>query len=310
MKIFVTGGLGFIGHNLVMRLLKEGHSVIVFGRYNRFRAISNPNCRYIDANFDQISEYVKEFEDIDVVYHLLSTTTPKTSNDDVVNDVLTNVKNTIDLLEICVKYKIDRFIFSSSGGTVYGLSDHELPLKEEDPTNPICAYGISKLSIEKYIYMFSYLYNLDYQILRIANPYGPYQNPFANQGVISVFLGKAMKDEIIEIWGDGTTTRDFIFINDVIDALYSSMTTSKVNNVINIGSGVKYSLNEILNVIETVTNKKLQVNYVSSRKIDTPGNILDVTMANEVLEWEPKVNIQEGITVNWNWIINNLESKM
>lgn len=307
MKVFVTGGQGFIGHNLVLRLLKEGHSVTVFGRYNKSRAISHTNCRYINANFNLISNYEKEFENIDVVYHLLSTTTPKTSNEDVVNDLVSNVKNTIQLLEICVKYNIERFIFASSGGTVYGLSEHEDPLKEKDPTNPICAYGVSKLSIEKYIYMYNHLYNLNYQILRISNPYGPFQNPSANQGAIAVFLGKVMNDELIEIWGDGTAFRDYIFINDLIDALYTAMIIDKVNNILNIGSGEKYSLNEILDVIKKITNKKLQINYVSSRKIDAPGNFLDIINARKILDWEPKVNIQEGITASWNWVVNNNE---
>lgn len=310
MKIFVTGGSGFIGFNLVKHLLKAGHQVVVFGRFNKLKAISHINCRYINAEFNLISEYEDEFKNVDVVYHLLSTTTPKTSNEDVVNDLLSNVKNTIHLLDICVKYKVKRFIFTSSGGTVYGLSNHDKPLKESDFTNPICAYGISKLSIEKYIYMYGYQYNLNYQILRIANPYGPYQNPWANQGAIAVFMGKVLNEQPVEIWGDGTIYRDYIYINDVVDALYSSMLVDKSNNVLNIGSGEKYSLNEILDIIKKITKKELLINYIPSRKIDAPGNILDITDAKKVLGWEPKVSIENGIAKNWEWLIDYYKYKV
>ncbi|MEK5206061.1 NAD-dependent epimerase/dehydratase family protein [Psychrobacillus sp. FSL H8-0510] len=303
MNIIVTGGQGFIGHNLILRLIKEGHNVKVFGGSNKNRRL--PECLYIDANFEEISQYESEFENIDIIYHLLSTTNPKTSNENVVADLTSNVKNTIELLNISVKYNVKKFIFTSSGGTVYGIPNNSLPLTEDAPTNPICAYGISKLAIEKYLFMYNYLHGLNYSVLRIANPYGPYQNPFGNQGVISVFLGKIYKNEPIEIWGDGSISRDYVFIDDVTEALYASLTSNANNRVLNIGSGVNYSLNQILQIIKEVTQCDVDVVYKSSRKIDTISNILEVSKAKECLAWEAKVDIYEGVKRSWEWIIKS-----
>lgn len=146
-------------------------------------------------------------EGIDVVFHLASTTLPKTSNDDPGYDVRSNVVDTIQLLEACVDAGVRKVIFASSGGTVYGVPER-LPIKEDHPTNPISSYGIVKLTIEKYLGLFHYLYGLDYAALRISNPYGPYQDPAGQQGAISVFLHRILSGQPIAIWGDGEIVRE------------------------------------------------------------------------------------------------------
>lgn len=309
MVILVTGGFGFIGQNLVKRLLEEGNEVIIFGRYRKDKLIEDSKCRYIFDDFFNINKYRDDFQNVNIVYHLLSTTNPKSSNENIEYDIQSNVINTVKLLDLCIDCNIERFIYTSSGGTVYGIPQHEGPIKEDTLTKPICSYGISKVAIENYIYMYSHLFGLKYQILRISNPYGPYQNPFSQQGAIAVFLGKIYEKEDIQIWGNGTTYRDYIYIDDVVEALYLSMITSNYNNILNIGSGKKYSLNEIIKTISIILNKEINVNYTDFRKLDAPGNYLDIKKASEILNWYPKYSIENGIEMTWNWITTNFQGK-
>ncbi len=303
MNILVIGGQGFIGYNLVLKLLKEGHNIIIFDKnINKERYLSC--CEYVAGDFIQIDKFKHILKDVDVVYHLISTTVPHTSNDNLVYDIESNVVSSIKLFEMCCEADIKKIIFSSSGGTVYGVPNL-VPIKEEHYNKPISAYGISKLMIEKYLYMFKYQHGLNYKILRIANPYGPYQNPLASQGVIGVFLGKILKGEDIKIWGDGTICRDYIFIEDVVEALYLASIKNTNSNILNIGSGRGITLNNLILIIEEVLGLNMNVIYEESRNVDIPINILNIKKAVDELGWYPKVDIDCGIRRTWDWLINN-----
>ena len=158
---------------------------------------------------------------MDMVFHLVSTTVPKTSNDDPAFDVMSNVVETIYLLEQCAKGKVKKIVFVSSGGAVYG-TPAALPVPEDSPEKPESSYGITKLAIEKYLELFHRLYGLNYVILRPSNPYGERQNPDGDQGVIAVFLGKIAKGQAIDIWGDGSNVKDYVYIGDLIDGIYKA----------------------------------------------------------------------------------------
>jgi UDP-glucose 4-epimerase len=231
---------------------------------------------------------------IEVVFHLINTTLPKTSNDDPVFDLSSNAIETIFLLEQCVKKKIHKIIFISSGGTVYGMPD-SLPIKEDFPTNPLCSYGITKLTIEKHLSLFNYLYGLDYTIVRPSNPYGSRQNPFGIQGAISVFLGKVVRNELIEIWGDGEIVRDYIYIDDLTDGIYKAAFTNARSKIFNLGSGEGKSLNTILSAIRNATNLEVQFKYTDKRLFDVPAIILDTTRATKELDWIPATALEIGI---------------
>ena len=239
--------------------------------------------------------------DIDIVFHLVSTTTPKTSNDDTAFDVQSNVLNTLYLLDQCVQHKIKRFIFISSGGKVYGPPD-VLPIPEDHTLDPISSYGITKLTIEKYLNLYHRLYDLNYTIIRPSNPYGERQNPGGIQGAISVFLGKIFKNETIEIWGDGKVVRDFIYVKDLVDGIIAATKIKTQNRIYNIGSGEGHSLNAIVEIMQNIINKQIMVVFKQARVFDVPAIYLDISRAKQDLGWKPKISIEIGITRTWKFI--------
>ncbi|MGN6602364.1 MAG: NAD-dependent epimerase/dehydratase family protein [Ginsengibacter sp.] len=303
MNILVLGGNGFIGSHLVDKLLFEGHDVRVFDKSEEHFRKALPNVDYHLGEFGNRGLLSEALKDIDVVVHLISTTLPKTSNDDPVFDIQSNVIESLFLFEQCVANKIKKIIFVSSGGTVYGIPQ-SLPVLEENQTNPICSYGISKLAIEKYLILFKQLYNLDFVIIRPSNPFGSRQNPFGIQGVIPVFLGKILRGDPIQIWGNGSIVRDFIYIEDLVDALFRAINCNTTSQVFNIGSGRGTSLNELLSIMRNVTKKNPSVLYSHSRTYDVPAIFLDISKAGEGLKWKPRISLEEGIGQTWDFVKN------
>jgi UDP-glucose 4-epimerase len=177
-----------------------------------------------------------------------------------------------------------------------------VPIGEDHPTDPISSYGIVKLAIEKYLRLFYHLHGLDYTVLRISNPYGPYQNPVSQQGVISVFLHRIYTGRPITIWGDGSVVRDYLYVSDLIDALEAVSRTETEGKVFNIGSGHGVSLQELIGLMTSVLGERPAVEYLPSRALDVPASVLDVSRARRELGWEPKTDLQEGIARTWDWI--------
>jgi UDP-glucose 4-epimerase len=304
MKALIIGGNGFIGTHLVDALLQAGHSVRVFDRYpNRYRE-PLPNVSYISGDFANHGEVHEAVEGIDCIFHLAYTTLPQTSNDDPIYDVRSNVIDTLQLLQSCKDHGVRKFIFISSGGTVYGVPQ-QVPITEDHPTDPICSYGISKLTIEKYLHLHHQLFGLDYVVARLSNPFGEYQNPFSKQGAIGVFLGNVVQGQPITIWGDGEVVRDYVYIKDAVKALVLSAEYEGGHNkphVFNVGYGRGYSLNEIVAEIKRVVDMPVEVRYTPARSVDVPSNILDISRAARHLEWQPQVGLAEGLTNSWSWI--------
>ena len=208
---------------------------------------SHPSLNYSCADLCDRDVLDLLFKDIDIIVHLASGTLPKSSNDSPKIDVQINLLGSLNVLECAVKNKVSKVVFLSSGGTVYG-NPVFTPIAETHPTNPICSYGINKLAIEKYCFLYQQLYGLDTVILRLANPYGERQRLDSGQGVVPVFLGRALRNQPLEIWGDGSTIRDFLYISDVIDAITSACLyeADGSQNLFNIGSGKGISLNELI----------------------------------------------------------------
>jgi UDP-glucose 4-epimerase len=307
MNCLVLGGNGFIGSHLVDQLLAEGHNVRVFDKYEEYYRKPLPSVEYQYGEFGNRGLVMEALTGIDVVFHLISTTLPKTSNDDPAFDVQSNVVETIFLLEQCIAQKIKKIIFISSGGTVYG-NPSVVPIPENNPTDPECSYGITKLAIEKYIYLFWYLHGLDYCILRLANAYGERQRPTATQGAIPVFLERALRNDEIIVWGDGSVIRDYIHVTDIASALTKAITYSGETKIFNIGSGVGHSLNEVIQVIESITAHPLRVKYTSGRSFDVSVNVLDISRARNNLIWRPTVSLQEGVTRMHAWMLKEYKN--
>ena len=313
-KCLILGGAGFIGSHIVDALLSRGHNVRVFDRpqidtTNLAGVISE--IEFISGDFAHASDMQKALEGIDTVIHLVSTTIPASSNEAPVYDVESNIVGTVRMLTLAKAAGVKKIIFASSGGTVYGVP-LQIPTPETHTHNPICSYGIAKLAIEKYLHLFHHLHGLDYVILRIANPYGPRQNPSGGLGAVTVFLSKVLNAEPITIWGNGEVARDYFYVDDLISAFIKVIENSTPSKIYNIGGARAYSLNEILTVIQKVTGEKVVVNYSAPRSLDVPMNYLDVSLASNELGWEPKVFLEQGISLTFDWLntIRGARSRM
>jgi len=218
-------------------------------------------------------------------------------------DVNTNLVGTINLLEECVKANVKRIIFASSGGAVYGNQDKEI-YKEEDATDPISPYAISKLTIEKYLRYYKIHYELDYLILRYANPYGPGQNIVGSQGIIPIFLNLIKNDKPITIFGDGKNVRDYIYIDDLINITKLLFSKKNKYSVYNVGSGEGNSINEVISIIRRITKKNVFIENKQARLIDIKKIILDSKRSNKETNYVLKTSLEKGIQKTWNWINN------
>ena len=304
MKCLILGGGGFMGSHLSEALLAGGYAVRIFDRpnLNRFKSFQRDEAvEWIEGDFINREHVDNAVSGCEIIYHLVSTTLPRSSNENPAYDVETNVIGTLHLLEATRKHKIKKVIFVSSGGTVYGIP-REIPIKESHPTEPICSYGISKLSIEKYLNLFHLLHGIEYCVLRLSNPYGERQRVSAAQGAIAVFLNKALRNEAIEIWGDGSVTRDYFHVSDAVSALVKALSYEGDNRIFNIGSGVGRSLNEILDAIDLLLGTPVKRIYSPSRAFDVPVNILDISKAEDILNWKPQIPFSEGLSRTARWL--------
>lgn len=294
-RCLVLGGRGFIGSHLTDALLTAGHHVCCFDQSPVLAEKVHSRLEHRIADWASDQDLESALRDCDVCFHLVSTTLPHSSNLDPVFDIESNLIRTVKLLDMAVKQGVKKIIFTSSGGTVYG-KPIKVPIVESHPTEPTCSYGISKLAIEKFLALYKQLHGLDYTVLRIANPFGERQRLEGQQGAIAVFLGKVLRGETVEIWGDGSVVRDYIHISDVVQALLLTMTSnSKVHNVFNIGSGQGYSLNEVLSSIEQVTNKTVLRRFIEARTFDVPVSVLDISCAFTQLGWQPQTTFLQGL---------------
>jgi UDP-glucose 4-epimerase len=295
----VLGGGGFIGTNLCRRLAAEGHRVRAFGRQRPFPEALE-GVEWFQGDFTDAAALAAAIETFDVVYHLINSTTPLSANLDMVADLQRNVAASLGMFDICRKLGVSRVVFVSSGGTIYGCPQ-QIPTPETAPTDPITAYGISKLAIEKYLALNRHLHRLDYRVLRVSNPFGPFQTSIKNQGVIASIISRALRREEIEIWGDGTVVRDFIFVDDVVDALVLASHDRSEMRLFNIGCGEGRSLRDVIETIETLVDRKLDISWKPGRPVDVPVSVVAIERARDVLGWQPRTSFQSGLeqTVAW-----------
>lgn len=310
-RCLVLGGRGFIGSHLVDALLVRGHYVRCFDRPQMAPLgethLTNPNFELCEGDLVSEAAVSDALVGCEVCFHLVSTTLPKSSNADPVFDVESNVLGTVRLLTHAVESGLKKVIFVSSGGTVYGVPT-QLPIPETHPTEPVCSYGITKLAIEKYLGLFHQLHGLDYTVLRIANPFGERQRTYASQGAVAVFLGKVLRGEPVEIWGDGSVVRDYIHIADVVHALLMSLDQTSDEHVFNIGAGCGRSLNELLDAIEKATGRLADRRYLPGRPFDVPVNMLCIERAKKSLGWSPKVNFDHGLEMFAAWLLRHQDA--
>ena len=226
-------------------------------------------------------------------YHLAASTVPGDLYADVAMELNDNVVGALHFIEACLKSGVNRIVFSSSS-SVYGTQDH-LPIGESAPTNPISAHGIHKLSVEKYLLLARRLHGIEVRILRIGNPYGPEQSPIGRQGFVAIAIGEILRRSPLPLRDMGRTVRDFIYIDDLAEAMALAGLLDGLPSIINIGTGRGYSLREVLEVIEGLIGRKVETNAVESRIVDIQESVLDVRLAKEVLNYSPAIELPEGI---------------
>jgi UDP-glucose 4-epimerase len=297
MRCLILGGAGFIGSNLLGALLNRGHDVRIFKRKSAYEHALNTNRLLhieVAGDFFCESDLRIALKNIDVVIHLLCTRTPSQSDVDPEIDAEENIVGTLRMLKIAREMGVQKIVFASSGGTVYGQPIN-LPITEEHPTDPICAYGISKLAIEKYLRLACNKYEIQYTVLRISNVYGVGQSAEKGVGAASIFLGKVINNQEITIWGDGEVSRDYIYISDVVDAFVTAVENNSTKNIFNIGYGDSITINQLVELIGEVANKIPKVKYLPSRNFDVSKNYLNIELAKKYLNWKPQVGIRDGL---------------
>lgn len=304
-RCLVVGGNGFIGSHLSERLLREGYEVAVLDRFksgvNNLKEIRGQIEIFRGSYLDQ--ELLRTaMKGMDYVFHYASSTTPATSIADPDYEIESNLLGSVRLLQIARDEGVKKVIFPSSGGTIYG-EPKRLPVREEDCALPSNPYAISKWAVERYLHHFHELYGLDYLILRYSNPYGERQSPYGKQGVIPIFLNRIKHNQRPVIYGDGSMVRDYIYINDIIDAtsiLFESVIKDKVFNV---GSGIGVSLNEIIKTMYSILGEEIRPIYeINSSRTYVTSIVLDIAKIETKTGWKPSTSIEEGIRKTWIWI--------
>lgn len=291
-RVIVTGVGGFIGHHVVKKLKDTGYEVIGITKISSKNEPDVDNVHKIGlSSQEQLNGIIKEN---DIVIHLAWSTVPASSESDSEKDVITNIPASLNLIEACARKKASHFIFLSSGGTVYGNAEY-LPIDEIHPTRPISPYGIDKLMVEKYLHMFSHRFGLPYTILRPSNVYGPNYRLDKGQGVIGYWLESIKKNKPLAIIKGGDIVRDYLHIDDLTELLAKLVAQPPDNQIFNVGTSIGTSLLELLEIIQNIKTNEIRLTEVPKRKFDVNTNILSFGKLKKQLNWQPKVDLVEGI---------------
>jgi len=307
MKVLVTGGAGFIGSHIVDRLIDEGYDVVVIDDLSSGREKNiNKKAKFYRLDIqDSELEAVFQKENPDFVNHHAAQKDVRLSVSDPVFDAKINILGTINLLQNCVKYKVKKVIFASSGGAIYGEQE-VFPATETHPLRPISPYGITKLVAEHYLYYYKTIFGLDYAALRYANVYGPRQDPLGEAGVVAIFIQKMLDGEQPIINGDGAQTRDFVYVEDVVQANVLAITNNISENVFNIGTGVETSINQIFNYLKEIINPFIEEQHGPSKQGEQQRSVIEYAKAKEILNWEPIVSLIEGLKKTCEYFKSNI----
>ncbi|MCF7980418.1 MAG: NAD-dependent epimerase/dehydratase family protein [Pseudomonadales bacterium] len=297
-KAVVLGAGGFIGINLVQELVKQGYQTICFDKET---SPHWPNSvETIIGEFSTMpQDLMYELNDA-LIFHLISSGRPSTQTQGIGVEIENDLIATIKYLE-ALHTRNNRWVYVSSGGTVYGATNKKL-ISETHITRPICSYGVTKLTLENYFYLYGRLHNLNYVIARLSNPYGPWQHPLRGQGVVMTLLHSLITDKPISIWGDGEVIRDYIYIQDAIEGLLIMADSASPAFLYNLASGKGLSINQLIEIASKILNTSPDIHYVDSRPSDVQYNVLDIDKISHELGWQPRVNIRDGLFKATKWI--------
>lgn len=309
MRVLILGGNGFIGRNLTASLLKAGAEVHICDRPGTASNQEHPSHRlFFYAGDLSNKEYIHsciQKGPFDWVIHLACSLIPSSGYDEFIRERELNLTAGFELTRAMAHYGSRKLLFFSSGGAIYG--NNGLSVNDETaPLSPLNHYGFAKLAMEEFIRFQARSQQIEYIIVRPSNPYGAGQNLFGKQGLIAVTLGKLIQEQAIEIWGDGKVVRDYLHIRDLCSAIQLLIESDITNETFNIGSGNGTSVNEVLQTIRNVTGNELPVEYLPSRSVDVPVNVLDVSKLKQLTGWNAHISMEEGIAELWKEMLVSL----
>lgn len=304
-KILITGGAGFIGSHIIEVLQKENCEITVLDNLHTGLKENVPErVRLIELDIRDkgVIDIFEQYQ-FDVVLHLAGQTMVNVSVDAPFYDADINIMGTMNILESCRKTGVKRIVFSSTAAT-YGDIE-EVPIREEFSVNPLSFYGLSKLTVEKYLKLYHDLYGLEYVILRYANVYGERQGDGGEGGVISIFTKKIAKDESFVIHGDGKQTRDFVYAGDVARANWYAANTEYCNTIYNVSTNSETSIRELVDLLESASGKTIDRQYGERREGDIYRSVLDNSKIVTNLNWRPMINLQEGLKRTYDYFVKS-----
>ena len=295
MNILVTGGAGFIGSHIVDALIDQGHKVTIVDDLSTGSLDNvNPEAKFvkIDIRDESLSNLFAE-SNFNVLIHHAAQMDVRKSVEDPKFDASVNIIGSLNLLENCIQFNIEKFIFASTGGAIYGEQEY-FPADESHPINSLSPYGIAKYSVEKYLFYYHAVHNLKYISLRYGNVYGPRQNPHGEAGVIAIFTKKMLNGSDPIINGDGKQTRDYVYVGDVVKANLLAL-DYKDSGIFNVGTGIETDVNQIFRMLKELTGSRCEENHGPAKIGEQRRSVLDYSTIKRVLGWEPSVNLYEGL---------------
>jgi len=298
MKILITGGAGFIASHIVDRCISKGWEVVVVDNLVSGKKENvNPKAKFYDVDITDFQKLKQIFEKEKphIVNHHAAQIDVRKSVANPQYDAKINIIGSLNLLELCIKYKVEKFIFASSGGTIYGECKDKKPPEENSLPNPLSPYGCAKLSVEYYMNYYNKVYCLKAVSLRYGNVYGPKQDPFGEAGVVAIFTNRMLEDKEVYIFGDGKQMRDFVYVSDVVEANIKCMLKDFEFEIYNVGTQKATSVNELFKILSKLTGYKKQPIYQPARKGELFKSYLSIYKIKKQLSWKPKVSLEEGL---------------
>jgi len=294
-KILVTGGAGFIGSNVADKFIQEGYKVTIVDNLSTgLEANVSKEAKFFRVDIRSVViNKIFERTKPDVLCHHAAQIDVRKSTADPIFDAEVNIVGSLNLLNACIKHKVKKVIFASTGGAIYGEQDY-FPADENHPANPLSPYGAAKLSIEKYLHFYRETYGIDFVSLRYANVYGPRQNPYGEAGVVAIFAERLLAEKETIINGDGTQTRDFVFVEDVVESNLLALNYPK-SDIFNIGTGKETDINRIFRLLKKTTGSKQKEVHAPPKPGEQQRSVLDCSKAGRLLKWKPRYSVDEGL---------------
>ena len=306
MKILVTGGAGFIGSQVADAFISEGYEVCIIDNLSTGNEKNiNPKAKFYKTSIndpDIITIFKKE--KFDFVNHHAAQIDVRKSVSDPIFDANVNILGAINLLQSCIKTGVKKFTFASTGGAIYGEQDY-FPADESHPVNPVSPYGITKLTIEKYLFFYKKEYGLNYTVLRYANVYGPRQNPFGEAGVVAIFVNRLLKNENPTINGNGKQTRDYVFVKDVVKANVLTI-NDEDSTIYNIGTAIETNVNKIFIKLNNLAGGIAEEKHGPAAKGEQLRSVISSEKIFNKFNWKPSAKIDEGLKMTFDYFKSNL----